>query len=235
MAGFRTHITVSTGLGLAYGAAAVSPLGFAPATAVLAAGVTGVGGMLPDLDSDSGVPLRFAGGLMAALSPILLLPRFHHAGFSYDGTLAGMMLVYLLIRYPLVGLFKRFTVHRGMFHSIPAMLIAGLIVYLGYPSRDVLLRMYLGVGVMLGFLSHLVLDEIWAVDFMGVGVRFNKFSGSALKFASASYVATLSTYGILVVLTYVAWSGTPQWASSLPTTVQQIPWPTLQMQAQKAP
>ena len=68
MAGFRTHITVSTLCGLGYGAAAVKPLGFPAETAFLAAGITAVGGMLPDLDSDSGVPVRELSGLAAACS-----------------------------------------------------------------------------------------------------------------------------------------------------------------------
>mgnify|MGYP003349131601 CR=1 FL=1 len=49
MAGFRTHITVSGVLGVAYGGIAVQPVGFSTEAGVLAAGVTAVGGMLPDL------------------------------------------------------------------------------------------------------------------------------------------------------------------------------------------
>ncbi len=221
MAGFRTHVTVSTGLGLAYGAAAVNPLGFEPATAVLAAGVTGAGGMLPDLDSDSGVPVRFAGGLVATVSPLLLLPRFHAAGFSYDGTLAGMIAAYLFIRYALVELFKRVTVHRGMFHSIPAMLIAGLVVYLEYGGPDPTPRtkLLLAGGVMAGFLSHLLLDELYSVDFNGVRIRLNAYAGTAVKFVSPSVGATCVCYGILGGLAYVAYQ---EWTGrGLP-----IPWRT---------
>ena len=67
MAGFRTHVTVSAGLGVGVGAAAVNPLGFAPEAGFLAACVTAVGGMLPDLDSDSGIPVRetFGGRTLA--------------------------------------------------------------------------------------------------------------------------------------------------------------------------
>ena len=90
MAGFRMHITVSTLCGLGYGAAAVKPLGFPPETAFLAAGVTAVGGMLPDLDSDSGVPVRELSGLAAAVIPLLLVPRLDAAGMSTEGILATL-------------------------------------------------------------------------------------------------------------------------------------------------
>src|SRR5207302_710764 len=95
--------------------------------------------------------------------------------------------------------------------------IAGLLVYLVFPSTDLMLRLYLGGGVMLGFLSHLVLDEFYAVDFNGVRVKFNKFSGSAVKFGSHSWMATLATYTLLVGLGYLAWEGAPDLARLRPS------------------
>jgi membrane-bound metal-dependent hydrolase YbcI (DUF457 family) len=196
MAGFRMHITVSTLCGIGYGAAAVKPLGFQPETAFLAAGVTAVGGMLPDLDSDSGRPVREMSGLAAVVIPVLLVPRLAAAGMTQDGILATLGLLYLLVRYGLGFVLRHVSVHRGMFHSIPAMLIFGLLVYLEYQG-EMRTRLLLGGGVMIGFLSHLVLDEIYAVDFNGVRLRLNQFAGSALKFASPSWIATCVCYGIL--------------------------------------
>ena len=204
MAGFRTHITVSTLCGLGYGAAAVRPLGFPAETAFLAAGVTAVGGMLPDLDSDSGVPVRELSSLAAAVIPLLLMPRLTSAGMSQEGVLAAVGFLYLLIRYGAGFLFRRVTVHRGMFHSSPAMLIFGLIVYLEYHGA-MRTRLLLAGGVMIGFLSHLVLDELYSVDFNGVRLRLNKFAGSALKLASPSWVATSVCYGLLAGLGVLAY------------------------------
>src|SRR5688500_19239912 len=112
MAGFRTHITVSTLCGIGYGAAAVKPLGFPAETAFLAAGVTAVGGMLPDLDSDSGVPVREMSGLAAAVIPLLLVPRLSE-GMTQEGVLATLGLLYLLIRYGLGWVLRTVAVHRG--------------------------------------------------------------------------------------------------------------------------
>ena len=205
MAGFRTHITVSTGLGVVYGGAAVQPLGFPTETAVLAAGLTAVGGMLPDLDSDSGVPVREMFGLAAVVVPLTLVPRLHHVGMSQEGTLATLLFGYLLIRYGLSRLFKRFTVHRGMFHSLPAMLIAGLAVYLGYRSPDRAVRVLFALGVMVGFLSHLLLDELYSVDIRGIKVKLNKYAGTAVKLASPSVPATATCYTLLGALLYLAY------------------------------
>ncbi len=208
MAGFRTHITVSGVLGVAYGGIAVQPLGFSPEAGILAAGVTAVGGMLPDLDSDSGIPVRELFGLMAAVVPLMLIPRLHHAGVSLEGILAALLFGYVFIRYFVASVFRQLTVHRGMYHSIPAMLIAGLCVYLAYPERGV--RILLGVGVMVGFLSHLVLDEVYSVDWRGLKPKLKASAGSAVKFASSSVPATVTCYLTLGGLLYLAYLNVKQ-------------------------
>src|SRR5262249_11147762 len=104
------------------------------------------------------------------------------------------------------ALFKRITVHRGMFHSVPAMVIAGLLIYLGDHRADPRVRLFLAGGVMLGFLSHLVLDEIYSVDLLGRKmIRLNRYAGTAVKFYSPSWIATLTCYTLLASLAYVAW------------------------------
>jgi hypothetical protein len=205
MAGFRTHITVSGALGVVYGGAAVEPLGFPTEAAVLAAGLTAFGGMLPDLDSDSGLPVRELFGLAAIVVPLTMVPRLVQMHVSQEGILATLLFGYLLIRYGLARVFKWLTVHRGMFHSLPAMLIAGLVVYLGYHSPDRGLRVLFAAGVMLGFLSHLVLDELYSVDIRGVKVKLNKYAGTAVKLLSPSLPATVTCYTILGALLYLAY------------------------------
>lgn len=200
MAGFRTHIVVSTACGAGYGTAAALPgggMGFDPAAAFLAATVTAVGGMLPDLDSESGRPVREVSALSAAVVPLLLVPRMIEMGQSQECRLASLVVMYIAVRYGLAYFVRKVSVHRGMFHSLPAMLIAGLVVYLEYSSPNTPLRLLLAGGVMLGFLSHLILDEIYSVDFNGVRVRLAKSAGSALKLSSPSWVGTSICYGLL--------------------------------------
>ena len=192
MAGFRTHIAVSTACGVAAGLTTALPLKHAPETAFLVGTLTAVGGMLPDLDSDTGVPVRELTGLAAAVVPLLLYTRMKDAGMSHEGVLAALVLAYLVIRYGVIHLFKYVTVHRGMFHSIPAMFIAGLAVYLAYDctAAQQSVRYVLAGGVMLGFLSHLILDEIWSVGFDGLVPKLKSSAGSAFKFFSSSVWGT---------------------------------------------
>jgi membrane-bound metal-dependent hydrolase YbcI (DUF457 family) len=206
MASYRGHLMFSSLLGAGYGAAGLWRGQFDWGPACLAVGVTTVGGLLPDLDSDSGVPVRELFGLAAFLAPLLMYSRLAQEKLTHEQTIVALAGVYLFVRYFLSSVFKHWTVHRGMFHSLPALLISGLILYLVYPNPDVVLRVYLAGGVMIGFLSHLVLDELYSVDFMGVGIRLNKYAGSALKLASPSRAATLTTYVLLAGLAYVAWN-----------------------------
>ena len=57
---------------------------------------------------------------------------------------------------------------------------------------------------MIGYLSHLVLDEMCSVDFHGLTIRLNKYAGSAVKFVSPSIIGTLTCYLILIGLSYLA-------------------------------
>ena len=58
MADFKSHITGSTIVGVGYGYWGVMSQGISLENGMLAAGLCSVSGMLPDLDSHSGVPLR---------------------------------------------------------------------------------------------------------------------------------------------------------------------------------
>ena len=58
MADFKTHITTSTVLGVGYGATAYFGFDMPMSHCFVAGAMCSVAGMLPDLDSDSGVPVR---------------------------------------------------------------------------------------------------------------------------------------------------------------------------------
>jgi membrane-bound metal-dependent hydrolase YbcI (DUF457 family) len=202
MAAFRQHVTVSSGLGLGY-AAFLWGLGTQWAHGALAGLLCGVAGMLPDLDSDSGRPVKELFGVTAVAVPLLLVRRWQAAGVSPEGTVLLGAGLYLAIRFGVAWLFRRLTVHRGMFHSLPAAVIAAELVFLADNSPDAPGRFTLAVGVFLGFVSHLVLDELYSVDARGLRVRLNKAAGSALKLASRSASATVLTWSLLAALTYL--------------------------------
>lgn len=223
MAGFKTHISTSSVLGIAYGGAGAlwlhSPSGEIPiATCVLGAGLCSVGGMLPDLDSDTGVPLRETVAFIAATVPLLLMDRLSQMGVSSEAMVAGGVVAYLIIRFGLLAILKKFTVHRGMFHSLPAALIAAEIGFLLCSGETLEQRYYKGGGLLLGFMSHLILDEIWSVDFSHA--RLKSSFGTATKLWGSSRLANAGVYIVVIMLGLVVWKD-PGLVSSVETQLKQ--------------
>jgi len=204
MADFKTHLTFSTTLGVAYGGAAYGLFDVPAQTCLLAGGLCSLSGMLPDIDSKSGRPLRESLAFMAAIVPMMLADRLRSMGVSAETTVMAGALTYLFVRFGLGFFLKRYTVHRGMFHSIPAVIIFGELAFLLASGEDTWLRAYKAGGVVLGCLSHLVLDEVYSVQWrLGWG-RIKKSFGTALKMYSTKSVwANLSVYAKLALLSYV--------------------------------
>ena len=88
-----------------------------------------------------------------------------------------------------------------MWHSIPAALIAGLATFLVCLSPDLSVRIFKAWAVVIGFVSHLILDEIYAVDWAGRSIRIKKSFGTALKLFGGTRWAIFTTYAKLVLLT----------------------------------
>ncbi|MBY0528146.1 MAG: metal-dependent hydrolase [Gemmataceae bacterium] len=205
MASYRGHLMFSTALGAAYGGLAFWYGGVHWPMAIFGAGITSLSGMLPDLDSDSGVPVRTLFGAAGVLVPLFLLSRIVELGLPLVQIAALMVGIYCFIRYVCSAVFKKLTVHRGMFHSLPGMAIAGLLVFLMYHSDNLIERLFLALGTTIGFLSHLVLDELYSVDLSGVKVHLKASAGSAVKLMSPSWPATLATYAVLAGLAFLAY------------------------------
>lgn len=198
MAGFKTHITVSSTLGVAYGTTAALMYHVDLPPCMLAAGLCGVSGMLPDLDSGPGVPLRESVAFAAAVVPMLLIDRFRQLGLAPESMVLAGGLIYLLIRFGAGKMLSRLTVHRGMFHSVPALCIVGELAYLICAHENPWMRLFNCGAVMTGFASHLILDEIWSVDFRHL--RLKSSFGTAIKFWGDCWWSNLATYANLVVL-----------------------------------
>ena len=202
MAGFKTHITVSSLLGVGYGGAAYMLYGVPWPTCALAGGLCSVSGTLPDIDSDSSTPQRESMAFSSAVVPMMMLHRFQHWGMSHESIILAGAAIYLLIRFGASALLKHFTVHRGVFHSLPAAAVFGEIAFL-LASGDVEIRIYKAAAVVIGYLSHLVLDEIYSIQWNQGRLRLKKSFGTALKLFGQGTWGNVSVYAQLAVLTAV--------------------------------
>ena len=200
MANYKTHITTSSMLGAAYAVGGYYMFDFSLSECFMAGSLCGIAGMLPDLDSNSGIPQREMLSFLSAIVPMLMLHRFRALGLDPEQMVVAAMATYFLIRFGLGGVFRKFTRHRGMWHSIPAALIAGLATFLVTLCPSLPERLFESWAVVLGFTSHLVLDEIYAVDWRGRRIRVKKSFGTALKWFSPRPLPNLFTYICLILL-----------------------------------
>lgn len=203
MAGFHTHITVSTLVGVGYAALGAYGYELPLATCAIGGGLCAICGIMPDLDSDNAVPARETLSFLAAVVPMLLFYRFHYEGLATENILLFGAPLYLMIRFGFGQILKA-SVHRGMFHSLPAMAICGLIAYELCDTGVSFGRIYKGCGASLGYLVHLILDEIWAVELTRFGFRFKKSFGTAMKFLGQSGPANSSTWALLAGMSFFA-------------------------------
>lgn len=205
VADFKTHITGSTIVGAGYGYWGTFHQGMSIESGLLAFGLCSVAGMLPDLDSHSGIPLRETSMFASAVVPMLMIERFRDLELSTEAMALAAMVIYIGIRFFVVEIFRRYTVHRGMWHSLPAAASVGILAYLCMPSASESARVYKSVAVVLGFLVHLVLDEIWSIDYRRGRFRLKRSFGTALKFWGNDMSGNISVYAKLVLFAYLAW------------------------------
>ena len=187
-------------LGVGYAGVLHTMYGVSIPTAAVAGTLCGIAGMLPDLDSDGGIPLREVMSFAAATAPILFINRLESLELKRNEIVLISIGLYLFVRFGVAGMIRKFTVHRGMFHSIPAVLIFGGITYLLTGGRPAYERYVMAGGVMGGAMSHLILDEIYSIEFSSGRWRTKKSFGTALKFWGGSSKSTMAAYAKLAVV-----------------------------------
>jgi membrane-bound metal-dependent hydrolase YbcI (DUF457 family) len=205
MAGFKTHLAagMASGAGLSLIGYAFKGLSLMQAGAIFVVG--SAGGLLPDLDSDTGKPLTFLSQLISILLPSLLFMNIaRRFGHSPEFLICYFTLSYLFINYVVCAVVKRLTVHRGILHSVPFALLCGGIGYLLFQPSGRGLAILAGMAIFTGCLVHLLLDEISSFDLKLGLIPFPKRSiGTAFKFKCESIRATTLIY-LAVALVAVA-------------------------------
>lgn len=187
MANFTTHIAVGTIVagGLATLTLAADVIAPENLIAVTMAGV--LGSVLPDIDlKDSRPGKAFFAGLGIFFSFAVLFT----AATKYS--IAELWILWLgtlvLIRYGLHAIFHRLSVHRGVWHSLLGAAFSAATTAVVF--KNILDRhegvAWLAAGFMfIGYITHLILDEIYSVDVMDTRVKAS--FGTALKVVDMRY------------------------------------------------
>jgi uncharacterized membrane protein YeaQ/YmgE (transglycosylase-associated protein family) len=204
MASFRKHISwgfvlavVSTLIGLISSILLMDEIIFWVFLAIL------MGSFLPDLDYDGGIPFQIIFGLAGLfLTGLVFYFLFENQERDWKILVGFSAAVFVLIRFVLGYIFQKLTRHRGIFHSIPAGVLSGLITIwiLEHFSIDFNQALIVGFAVFVGYLGHLILDEIYStINLKGLSVLPKKSLGSALKLWSPSGKTTFMVYLLLFI------------------------------------
>ncbi len=160
-----------------------------------------LGGVAPDLDSDSSKPIQSFFKILSIFIPLIFLLSFNRS-FS----ILEMLMIWLITSFVLKSFFFKIflslTHHRGIFHSIPmGILFTQLVIFFSYNFFHISsnIAFIYGVFILIGFLTHLILDEIYSVNVLGIHIK--KTFGSALKlFDTNNKLGTLTLYILIVIL-----------------------------------
>ncbi len=209
MAGFKTHFTTAA-VGGGIIATSLLAVGLVDTTVMLFCfGAAIIGGLLPDIDSDSSKMLAATfTALSLVMSFLIMFAQVEH--LSILELFLLWLGLYMFFKLVVFELFVRMTVHRGIFHSIPAAflaLFATTIFFAPLLHQDHRLAWLIGSFMFMGFITHLLLDELTSLNLLGFGGVRQSF-GTALKLYSPSIIATLAMY----LATVGAYLATPETA-----------------------
>ena len=194
MASFRQHMSISAILACLLLPFLLVAFDVSLPVALLASLWCWFAGMLPDVDSDTGRPLDIIFDQLGACLPFLVIAQLPR-GISLSSLTLTFIGVFYIIKYPARKLLERYTVHRGMFHSIPMGLLMGLIVTIAY-RREAFQAWIIGGAVTIGYLSHLALDEIFSIDLLHARVK--RSSGTAMTFSIGSARKNILIYSLIL-------------------------------------
>lgn len=203
MANFPTHIGVGTVVSGALATITLAADVISPDSlvAVTLAGV--LGSVLPDIDlKDSRASRAMFSGLAVFFSFCVLF--INASSYSIAELWVLWLGSFLLVRYAAEALFHRFSYHRGIWHSVTAgfffwFLTAIVFHYIMGLHEGVA---WLAGGFMfIGYMTHLLLDEVYSVNLMGQ--RLKRSFGSAMKLIDARKPSDSAFVAALTVILFL--------------------------------
>ncbi|MEQ1505440.1 MAG: hypothetical protein ABMB14_24625, partial [Myxococcota bacterium] len=204
MANFSTHALGAVGAGVVASSILASADLLPLASVATGVALVGLGGIFPDVDSDHSDALTL---VFDTLSVGIAVPLMIAAmpAFGLLVSLGVLVVAWLVLRYVAIVPFRWFTVHRGRFHSIPTGLtVAAALALVAHRALgfDPIRSWTFGGLFLLGFVVHLILDELFSVD-LG-NRRIKRSFGTALKLGEIGdplgYLVLYAGLAVLVLL-----------------------------------
>ncbi len=189
MADFKTHVSFGSYAGFIFSIFTymlewVTNIYFV----VLIFFATIIGSILPDMDSDSGLPVKVIFGLYAYFTAAITIFYLNELDASIYFKIFLPAASFVFINTTLLKFFKKQTIHRGIFHSVPALFILFFVILLIADTTHLktIEKFVLALSVTVGYFSHLFLDEIYSINMFTK--RSRSRSQSKKKFSLKKYL-----------------------------------------------
>ncbi|MCK5697918.1 MAG: metal-dependent hydrolase [Gammaproteobacteria bacterium] len=208
MANFKTHVNGGIVIGTAFVGIGIFffDLNMVQSFAIFTMGV--LGGILPDLDSNSGKPLPIISGLVSVLIPLLLLGKVGTINsISPEFLISYFIIFYVILNYVVCGVIKKFTVHRGIMHSIPFSFLVAEFAYILFISSGKNMATIAAFAIFFGCIIHLVLDELNSIKFkFGFIPTLSRSSGTAFKLYTKGFLTNFFILCAIIATTWLIFS-----------------------------
>jgi hypothetical protein len=171
-----------------------------------------IGSIFPDIDLKTSRPSKFMRiFLMLAISMLsfTILEKYNKEilniiNFSTEYIVFVNTAIAVVISFITIKIIENIMEHRGIVHSVPFAIISAIILFesvnfikTSYNFEN-LNSLMIAILFFIGFIVHLILDEMFSVDLLGA--RIKKSFGTALKIVDRkNLIGTAIIYTIIVV------------------------------------
>jgi hypothetical protein len=204
MANFNTHLSVGITASAVLSTVFLSMKLLTPNETIVAFVIGTFGSLLPDIDADNSKSIEIAFSIISLLITMIFVFANIEL-YSIIEILVMSGIIFSIFRFGFIGIFRKVSRHRGMFHSIPVAFIWGLSIVIlmhNFFNINTLVSWVYGLMMTIGYIIHLALDELYSVDLENR--KMKKSYGTALKFFASSKIQNILVYASLIFLILIA-------------------------------
>jgi hypothetical protein len=162
-----------------------------------------IGGVLPDIDLENSKPIQITSSILSIFIPLLAILTLLQS-LSISKMLFIWFLSSFVLHFFIFKVLLNITIHRGVIHTVPMGIVFSqilIIIFHTFLGYEELFSLLCGLFLFIGFIIHLLLDELISLN--AFGMSFKKSLGSAFKFYDTANVTGSVFLYISIILLFI--------------------------------
>lgn len=203
MPNFKTHSDLGVVAGYSSGALSLYFLDKSISLSGIIFLSTYAGSIFPDIDSDNSRTINIVFNILSVLGGFMAIILMLDSKLKYAFLVPPS--VYIFIKFIFSKIFKYYSRHRGIYHSIPmAALLSLLIFHFSSLKFGEIFGFAIGVSFLFGYLLHLILDEMFSLyDYDQKKFAIKRSLGTAFSLKGMNKYTTSFVYISVFALIYI--------------------------------